>query len=60
MLNARKVIAQTGHIKNALKALNKSPMAIDIYMWLTYRASYSRCLKCIERSRELLRGSLAQ
>jgi len=24
----------------ALKALKKSPMALDIYMWLTYRASY--------------------
>ena len=24
----------------ALKALKKSPLALDIYMWLTYRASY--------------------
>jgi hypothetical protein len=26
----------------ALKALRKSPMALDIYMWLTYKNSYSR------------------
>ena len=26
----------------ALKALRKSPMALDIYMWLTYKNSYSK------------------
>lgn len=26
----------------ALKALKKSPMALDIYCWLTYRASYAK------------------
>lgn len=28
----------------ALKALKKSPLALDIYCWLTYRASYARKL----------------
>ena len=26
----------------ALKALKKSPMALDLYCWLTYRASYAK------------------
>ena len=26
----------------ALKALRKSPMALDIYMWLTYKNSYAK------------------
>ena len=28
--------------KRALKALRKSPLALDIYCWLTYRMSYLR------------------
>ena len=27
----------------AIKALKKSPMALDIYTWLTYRTSYLKC-----------------
>lgn len=31
----------------ALKALSKSPLALDIYCWLTYRMSYLRHQTCI-------------